>query len=120
MLKCAFAHLHVHSEFSLLSGVPRIRELVARAKAQGMSALALTDRNRMSALLLFYEECHRHGIKPILGVELDEPSRQVNPTAETVVLLARNADGYGDLCELITRRQKDANTFDFATAFARP
>src|SRR6185295_13234975 len=121
MPECAFTHLHVHSEFSLLSGVPRIGELVARAKSLGMNALALTDRNRMSGLILFYDACRAAGIKPILGIELDEPSRSaaaLNQGAETVVLLARNAEGYGDLCELATRRMKDADTFAFARALS--
>jgi error-prone DNA polymerase len=110
----SFTHLHVHSEYSLLSGVPAIKDLVARAKALGMKSLALTDTNRMSGLILFHNECRAHGIKPILGVELNEASRP----GETVVLLARTPKGYGDVCELITRRQKDAADFTFAEAFA--
>ena len=110
-----FAHLHVHSEYSLLSGVPAIKDLVARAKALGMKSLALTDSNRMSGLILFHNECRAHDIRPILGVELNEASRP----GETVVLLARNAKGYGDLCEIITRRQKDAAGFAFAHTFAQ-
>ncbi|MDB5102891.1 MAG: dnaE [Fibrobacteres bacterium] len=110
-----FVHLHTHSEFSLLSGVPAIKDMVAKAKALGMTSLALTDSNRMSGLILFYNECREHGINPILGVELNEASRP----GETVVLLARNANGYGDICELTTRRQKDPAAFTFAKAFGR-
>lgn len=159
MHRCAFIHLHVHSEFSLLSGVPRIKELAARAKAQGARSLALTDRNRMSGLILFHNECRAQGVKPILGVELDEPGRAgtsfgaargavagaaAHPAlrnlpvtqgprhaclGETVVLLAKNAEGYGDLCELISARQMGAAGpggpggaagFTFAHAFAKP
>lgn len=111
----AFAHLHVHSEYSLLSGVPAIKDLVARAKALGMKSLALTDSNRMSGLILFHKECEAQGLRPVLGVELNEAARP----GETVVLLARNAKGYGDLCELTTRRQKDPAAFTFAAAFSR-
>ncbi|MDB5049451.1 MAG: dnaE [Fibrobacteres bacterium] len=111
----AFVHLHVHSEFSLLSGVPPIEALVAKAKFLGMKALALTDTNRMSGLILFYKECLAQDIHPILGVELSEAARP----GETVVLLARNAGGYGDICELITQRQLGAKTFSFAKAFER-
>ncbi len=110
-----FTHLHVHSEFSLLSGVPKIKELVAQAKSLGMKSLALTDTNRMSGLILFYNECIAQDIHPILGAELNEASRP----GETLVLLARDATGYGDICELITRRQKDGAAFAFAKAFAR-
>ena len=113
-LPTAFSHLHVHSEYSLLSGVPAIKDLVARAKALGFTSLALTDTNRMSGLILFHNECRAHGIKPILGVELNEASRP----GETVVVLARTTQGYGDVCELITRRQKDAAGFTFREAFA--
>ena len=88
-----FTHLHVHSEYSLLSGVPRIEELVAKAKSLGMPALALTDTNRMSGLILFYQACRAANIRPILGVELSEASHP----KETVVLLAKDAEGYGDL-----------------------
>jgi error-prone DNA polymerase len=111
----SFTHLHVHSEYSLLSGVPAIKDLVARAKALGMKSLALTDSNRMSGLILFHKECEAQGIRPVLGVELNEAARP----GETVVLLARNAKGYGDLCEITTRRQKDPAAFTFAATFAR-
>ncbi len=110
-----FTHLHVHSEYSLLSGVPRIEELVAKAKSLGMPALALTDTNRMSGLILFYQACRAANIRPILGVELSEASHP----KETVVLLAKDAEGYGDLCELTTRRQKDPASFSFVRAFAQ-
>jgi DNA polymerase III alpha subunit len=111
----SFTHLHVHSEYSLLSGVPAIKDLVAGAKAIGMKSLALTDSNRMSGLILFHNECAAQNIRPILGAELNEASRP----GETVVLLARNAKGYGDLCEIITRRQKDPADFTFARTFAK-
>ena len=109
-----FAHLHVQSEFSFLSGVPAIRDLVAKAKALQMLALALTDTNRMSGLILFYKACKAVGIRPILGVALSEAARP----EETLVLLARSDKGYGDLCELTTRRQRDGMAFTFARAFS--
>jgi DNA polymerase III alpha subunit len=108
--------LHTHSTFSFHAGVCTVNELVARAKALGYPALALTDTDRMSGLILFYRACQNAGIKPILGVELTEPGR---PDAH-IVLLARNAGGYGDLCEIITRRHLESSTFTFAETFARP
>jgi DNA polymerase-3 subunit alpha len=66
--------LHTHSVFSFHAGVNTIPELVARAKAMGFKAMALTDTDRMSGLILFYLECRKAGIKPILGVELTGPS----------------------------------------------
>lgn len=110
-----FTHLHVHSHFSFLSGLPSPADLAARAAALGMDALALTDTNRMSGLILFYRACKEKGVRPILGIALDEPGRP----GETVVVLARNAGGYGDICELATLRQRHASTFSFAKAFAR-
>ena len=65
--------LHCHSSFSFHAGVPSVSELVARCKHLGMSAAALTDTDRVSGLILFYTECLRQGIKPILGVELTDP-----------------------------------------------
>ncbi|MBW8889910.1 MAG: DNA polymerase III subunit alpha [Fibrobacteres bacterium] len=77
--------------------------------------MALTDTNRMSGLILFYKACRAQGIhiKPILGMEVDEPGRP----GETIVALARNAKGYGDLCEIATLRQRDRASF--ARIFAR-
>jgi DNA-directed DNA polymerase III PolC len=90
--------LLVHSFHSLLRGVPSIPELVTRAREQGHKALALTDVNSMAGSILFLQECRQLGIKPILGVELADAR---DPSLR-VILLARNATGYGDLCELTT------------------
>ena len=108
--------LLAHSEFSLLAGVPPIPALVSHAKRLGYQSLALTDTNRMSGLILFYEECIQQGIKPILGVDLQETS----DPAYHVTLLARNDEGYGDLCELITRQQMQGAGFSFKEHFQKP
>lgn len=63
-----YVPLHCHSSFSFHAGVPAVSELVARCKQLGMPALALTDTDRVSGLILFYMECLKHGVKPILGV----------------------------------------------------
>jgi DNA-directed DNA polymerase III PolC len=111
-----FVSLHTHSVFSFHAGVCAIPELVARAKALGMEAIALTDTDRMSGLILFYLECQRQGVKPLLGVELTQPGAP----HENIVLLAKNAEGYGDLCEIITRRHVDEHEFSFQSAFSKP
>ena len=111
-----------------------------------MPAVALTDCDRMSGLIQHYLECRRHGIRPLLGAELSEPGREERQAAleagdgqrraaahphrargaagkvhqANVVLLARNADGYGDLCEILTRRHLEAADFSFSKIFARP
>jgi error-prone DNA polymerase len=93
--------LGIHSESSLLGGVGSVARWVAQAKALGYTSLGLTDVNRMSGLVLFTQECERQGIKPLLGVELREAA---DPDLAAFVF-ARNDQGYGDLCELITWRQ---------------
>ncbi|MFC1585444.1 PHP domain-containing protein [Fibrobacterota bacterium] len=112
----SYVPLHIHSDFSFHAGVCSVPELVARAKDLGFTALALTDTDRMSGLILFYLECRKQGIKPILGTELTEPGRP----HENVVLLAKNASGYSDLCEIITRRHLRPEEFSFAKIFAKP
>ena len=64
-----FVHLHVHTQYSLLDGAARIKDLVARAKELEMSALAITDHGAMYGVVDFYKECRKEGIKPILGME---------------------------------------------------
>ena len=64
----AFTHLHVHTEYSLLDGAARIKDLVARAKELGMESLAITDHGVMFGVVDFYKECKKQGIKPIIGL----------------------------------------------------
>ena len=65
----SFTHLHVHTEFSMLDGASRLDELVAKAVADGQSALGMTDHGNMYGVLDFYKECNEQGIKPIIGME---------------------------------------------------
>ena len=64
-----FVHLHVHSHYSLLDGMGKIDELVEAAKADGATAVALTDHGVMYGVVEFYQKCQKAGIKPIIGVE---------------------------------------------------
>src|SRR5207244_13144999 len=64
-----FAHLHTHTEFSLLDGLSRIPELMDRAKALGQEAIALTDHGVLYGAVQFYKEARARGIKPIIGIE---------------------------------------------------
>ena len=75
----AFTHLHLHTEYSLLDGLGKIKDYVARAKALGMTSLAITDHGVANGLVEFYSECKAQGIKPILGCEFYEA-----PTDRTV------------------------------------
>ena len=87
-------HLHIHSNHSLLEGTATIRDLVGRAVERGMKALALTDTGGLYGAIPFYQTAKEAGLKPILGVEL-----------EGTVLLARNREGYAELCRTVTEYQ---------------
>jgi error-prone DNA polymerase len=95
-----FAHLHVHSNYSLCRGANRIEELVDAALARGMTTLALTDTNGVYGLVWFLQYAAERGLRPIAGAEL-------RTDGERAVLLARNRDGYSALCRLISRRRLD-------------
>jgi len=64
-----FVHLHIHSEYSLLDGANRIKDLPIRAKELGMDAIALTDHGSMFGTIDFYKACKANGIKPIIGCD---------------------------------------------------
>ncbi|MFD0588363.1 DNA polymerase III subunit alpha [Paenibacillus sp. GCM10027627] len=103
----AFVHLHAHSEYSLLDGAARIKDLTARAAELGMEALALTDHGVMYGAIPFYRACKAQGIKPIIGCELyltagsrfEKGTRKENPTYHLIVL-AKNETGYRNLMKL--------------------
>jgi len=103
----SFVHLHVHSEYSLLDGAARIRDLAARAADLGMKSLALTDHGVMYGAIPFYRACKAQGIKPIIGCELymttgsrfEKGSRKDNPNYHLIVL-AKNETGYRNLMKL--------------------
>ena len=105
----AFAHLHTHSEYSLLDGANRIPDLVRRVKELGMDSLAVTDHGNLHAAWSFYEEAKAQGIRPIIGCEayLAFGSRKLRerppdaPAAYShLVLLASNREGYRNLVKL--------------------
>jgi DNA polymerase-3 subunit alpha len=102
-------HLHVHSEYSLLDGLCRIPQLIARAKEQGMTSLAITDHGSMHGVIDFYIAAKEAGIKPIIGCEtyVAETNRQSRNVSDKnpyhLVLLAKNQQGYHNLIQLITK-----------------
>lgn len=104
-----FVHLHTHSEYSLLDGLGKLPELVARAKELGMDALALTDHGAMYGSFKFYLEAKKAGIKPIIGVEAyvsrrrrHDKEARVDADPYHLVLLAKNEQGYRNLMKLVT------------------
>ena len=104
-----FVHLHVHSEFSLLDGANRIKDLPVRAKELGMDAMAITDHGVMFGCVDFYKECQKNGIKPIIGSEvyiapnsrLDKELGQKSPYYH-LILLAKDNEGYKNLAKLVS------------------
>jgi DNA polymerase-3 subunit alpha len=105
----AFVHLHVHSEYSLLDGACRIKDLVARAKALGQDAVAITDHGAMYGVVSFYKECIKAGLRPIIGCEVYVAPRSrfdmesgADSSRSHLVLLCRNETGYKNLCRLVS------------------
>ncbi|MGH9132750.1 MAG: PHP domain-containing protein, partial [Ilumatobacteraceae bacterium] len=116
----SFAHLHVHTEFSMLDGAARLDEMVAKAVADGQPAIGITDHGNMYGTLEFYKECRRQGIKPIIGTEAymahdhrsERPARRGridDSGGDTeggrklyyhLTLLAENETGYRNLIQL--------------------
>ena len=104
-----FAHLHVHSEYSLLDGASRISDLVKRAADYDMSALALTDHGVMYGIINFYESCQNAGIKPIVGCEVYTAprtrfDREANLDSDIghLLLLCENDEGYRNLVKIVS------------------
>ena len=104
-----FVHLHVHSEYSLLDGANRIKDLPVRAKELGMKAIALTDHGVMYGAVEFYKECKKNNIKPIIGCEVYvAPRGRLNKEANVdnvynhLILLAKNEIGYQNLIKLVS------------------
>ena len=91
-----FAHLHVHSHYSLLRALPKIPDLVGAAKKEGCTALVLTDRDNLYGAIEFYQKCEKSGIKPIIGVSFGRDA------GTRLILLAENYDGYKNLMALVT------------------
>jgi DNA polymerase-3 subunit alpha len=104
-----FTHLHVHTEYSLLDGMCRIPQLLARAKELGMDSLAITDHGAMYGAIEFYQAAREVGIKPIIGCEIyiASGSRLDRNTTDRnnyhLILLAKNHTGYQNLIQLTTR-----------------
>lgn len=116
-----FVHLQVHSIYSPLESTARVAELVAKAKAFGMPALALTDQSNMCGAVDFYTQAKKAGIKAILGCEIflrvpevakDARLGEDKLRAGRLVLLAQNIDGYRDLCRLISRGWQEGRVGD--------
>lgn len=105
----SFVHLHNHSNYSLLDGLSRLDEMVAKAKKLGMPALALTDHGNLYGAIEFYKACEKAGIKPIIGVEAYVAMRtrfdkepNVDSRRYHLTLLAKNKVGYQNLLRMVS------------------
>jgi len=104
-----FTHLHVHSQYSILDGAASIESLVQKARADKMTALALTDHGTMFGIKEFHLACKRMELKPILGCEtyvasrsMDDRTGKEDRSGDHLVLLAKNKTGYYNLVKLIS------------------
>ncbi|MBR3791993.1 MAG: DNA polymerase III subunit alpha [Clostridia bacterium] len=105
-----FAHLHTHTEYSLLDGASRITDLISRAKELGMEYLSITDHGAMYGVVDFYKEANKQGIKPVIGCEVYvAPRTRFDKTYEYdskyshLILLAENNTGYNNLIKIVSK-----------------
>jgi len=108
----SFAHLHVHTEYSLLDGFSNIKKLVKRVKEMGMPAVAITDHGTMFGVIEFYNAAIAAGVKPIIGLEaylaprrMNERDSRLDKQSSHLLLLAENATGYRNLLQIASAAQ---------------
>jgi DNA polymerase III subunit alpha len=106
----SFVHLHIHSHYSLLDGLPKIDDLVGKANELNMNALALTDHGVLYGAIEFYQKATEAGIKPIIGIEayvarngMHNKRSRVDDRPYHLILLAKNLTGYQNLISLTTK-----------------
>ncbi len=104
-----FVHLHIHSEFSLLDGANRIKEIPVIAKELGMDAIAITDHGAMFGVIDFYKACKSNGVKPIIGCEVyvaprtrHDKDAKLDSKYNHLILLAKDMTGYRNLSKLVS------------------
>jgi DNA polymerase-3 subunit alpha len=104
-----FVHLHNHSEFSLLDGLSKVKDMAKRAKDLGMNAIAITDHGNLYGAITFYKACLEAGIKPIIGAEIYVSKRTrhdkeagIDSDSNHLVLLAKDLQGYKNLMKIIS------------------
>ncbi|WP_090372649.1 DNA polymerase III subunit alpha [Nitrosospira sp. Nl5] len=102
-----FVHLRLHSEYSIVDGIVRIDEAVAKAVSDGMPALALTDLSNLFGLVKFYREARDNGIKPIVGCDVWISNEEDRDNPARILLLCQSYSGYLLLCRLLSRAYRE-------------
>jgi error-prone DNA polymerase len=126
-MSARFAHLQVHSHYSLMRGVPGLEPLCVEAVRRGFDTLALTDTDGLYGAVRFFEVAKSAGLRPILGAEVTTPLASAapdtgkaappNPDGPRATLLVRDEEGYANLCRILTRRHLDPR-FEVGPALA--
>ena len=98
-----FVHLRLHTEYSLSDSVVRIPELVTAVAAAGMPAVAVTDQSNLFAMVKFYREALRNGVKPIVGIDLWVAEEGERAAPSRLTLLCQSQEGYRNLARLVSR-----------------
>src|ERR1700741_5491317 len=98
-----FVHLRLHTEYSLIDSVVRVPELVAAVAAAGMPAVAVTDQSNLFAMVKFYREALRNGVKPLVGVDLCVREEGERAAPSRLTLLFPSQTGYRNLARRLTR-----------------
>src|SRR3990172_2829690 len=98
-----FVHLRLHTEFSITDGIVRIADAVARAVADGMPALAVTDLANVFGMVKFYNAARARGVKPIIGCDVWIENELERDKGQRLLLLVQSHKGYLRLCELLSR-----------------
>jgi DNA polymerase-3 subunit alpha len=103
MLDTNFVHLRVHSDYSMLDGLNKVKPLIAHVKSLNMPAVAITDQMNMCGLVKFYSQAHDNGIKPIIGTDVWVQSEELEDTLFRLTLLAQSNIGYKNITLLISK-----------------
>jgi DNA polymerase III subunit alpha len=108
----AFVHLRLHTEYSLVDGLVRVKPLIKAVAGAGMPAVAVTDMSNMCSLVKFYKAAMGAGVKPICGADIWMASAEEDGPLTRLTLLAMNAKGYRNLTELISRGWSEGQSND--------
>jgi DNA polymerase-3 subunit alpha len=103
----SFVHLHTHTHYSILEGLPKPADYIAKAVEYKMSALAITDTGNLHGCHEFYKTCKKEGINPILGSEIYVKSETDERLNHKLVLLATSGEGYRNIISLASKASLD-------------